>query len=289
MLKSWKAARTGAAWLAVGAVWLIAGSRAESGGRPGAGNLHFTVYGDTRDGHAMHRKIVADMTAQKPQFVLVTGDCVASGADSDLWHIWDGITENLRHQSYFYMARGNHDVGGAGYTQRVTAPFTSGNRLYYSFDRERCHFAALDCYTAYNTGSAQYQWLEKDLAAHQNSRFRFVYFHEPPYSIGSHGSNFVLREALCPLFRKYHVSAVFNGHDHNYYHTTRDGIAYLVTGGGGAPLYPCNPKTKGAIEGDRWEKVNNYVVCDIVGPTMRVTAYRSDNTPIDSFTVQGKP
>ena len=150
----------------------------------------------------MHRKIVADMTAQKPQFVIVTGDCVASGADNDLWKIWDEITGNLRRQSVFYMARGNHDVGGPGYEQRMTAPFASGNRLYYSFDRERCHFTALDCYTAYNTGSAQYQWLEKDLAAHQNSRFRFVYFHEPPYSIGSHGSNFVIRGALMSALQK---------------------------------------------------------------------------------------
>ena len=272
--------------MAVCAALLMAGGRAESGGRPGARNLHFAVYGDTRDGHEMHKKIVADIAGQRPQFVIVTGDCVAIGADNGLWHIWDDITLNLRRASVFYMARGNHDVGGPGYEARMVAPFSSGNRLYYSFDRENCHFAAVDCYSAYNTGSAQYKWLEKDLAAHQNSRFRIVYFHEPPYSIGSHGSNVVIRGALCPLFKKYHVNAVFNGHDHNYYRTNRDGIMYLVTGGGGAPLYPCNPKTKGAIAGDKWEKVNNYVVCDIVGSQMRVTAYRSDNTPIETFTVK---
>ena len=159
--------------------------------------------------------------------------------------------------------------------------------MYYTFDRAECHFVSIDCYSGYNSDSDQYKWLEKDLAAHQKSRFRIVYFHEPPYSIGAHGSNVTLRNILCPLFKKYHVQLVLTGHDHNYYHTTRDGITYIVTGGGGAPLYDCNPK-KGAIEGDTWKKVNNYVVCDIAGDKIQVTARRSDNSKLDSFVVKSK-
>lgn len=41
-------------------------------------------------------------------------------------------------------------------------------------------------------------------------------FHHPLYSSGErHGSNLRLREVLEPLFLKYNVSVVLNGHDHS--------------------------------------------------------------------------
>src|SRR5947209_4409555 len=38
--------------------------------------LRFAVYGDTRDGEAIHRKIVAQIVKTKPDFVIQTGDLV---------------------------------------------------------------------------------------------------------------------------------------------------------------------------------------------------------------------
>jgi hypothetical protein len=46
-----------------------------------------------------------------------------------------------------------------------------------------------------------------------------------------------LRPLLDSLFQKHGVKLVFQGHDHLYYRTVRSGITYVVTGGGGAPLY----------------------------------------------------
>ncbi len=253
--------------------------------------LHFGVYGDTRDGHAMHRKVLALLLKQKPEFILQTGDLVHDGSNRSLWQIYDSITGEARKSVPFYPTRGNHDLGGPGYEARVTTPFTSGNKLYYSFDKGNCHFIclAVDEATAYAEGSAQYKWLRGDL---ENTRQThpahiFVFFHVPPYSIGSHGSDREVRRQLCPLFIRYGVDIVFNGHDHNYYRTRRDGVTYLVTGGGGAPLYPVNPK-KGAIAGDRYESVNNAVVCDVNGAQVTITALRANGTILDHFTLRGK-
>jgi 3',5'-cyclic AMP phosphodiesterase CpdA len=249
--------------------------------------LRFVVYGDTRDGHSMHRTLVALIVQQKPDFVLHTGDLVHTGSEKSLWKIYDDITGKMRKKIPVYPARGNHDAGGTGYEDRVTAPFSSGNRLYYAFDRGDCHFVSVDSLSPYVSGSPQYQWLENDLAtAQKTAKHIFVYFHYPPYSIGSHGSHLGIRAALCPLLKKHGVQVVFNGHDHNYYRTRRDGILYLVSGGGGAPLYPCFAE-KGALIGDRWESVNHIVVCDVAGDRTTITAIRSDGTRIDQFVLNG--
>ena len=38
---------------------------------------------------------------------------------------------------------------------------------------------------------------------------------------------------LVPLFEQYGVDVVFNGHDHHYERSYKDGVYYIVTGGGG--------------------------------------------------------
>jgi 3',5'-cyclic AMP phosphodiesterase CpdA len=221
----------------------------------------------------------------KPSFILNTGDLVANGKDPAGWKAYDAITGDMRRQVPVYTARGNHDLGGPGYEERMSAPIASGNRLYYSFSQSNCHVIALDCFSPLEQGTAQYEWLVKDLKESQDKfQHIFVFFHEPPYSIGLHGSNLKLRDLLCPLFKRYGVRAVFTGHDHIYYRTIRDDIPYIVTGGGGAPLYPCDGAK--AQPGDKWESVHNFVVVQVSGPRVTFTAIRSNGTILDQLTVR---
>ena len=46
-----------------------------------------------------------------------------------------------------------------------------------------------------------------------------------------------MQRAWVPLFERYRVRLVLNGHDHNYQRFTRKGVTYVVHGGGGAGLY----------------------------------------------------
>jgi predicted phosphodiesterase len=250
-----------------------------------ADHLHFALYGDDRDGHEVHRKLVALIAAEHPDFVLNTGDLVHRGNDPALWKIFDDITGDLRKQTEYFAARGNHDLGDPDFVKRFTSSTMSGEHLYYSFNRGRCHFVALavDEETPYGPSSEQYHWLVDDLKANQGKfKHTFVFFHVPPYSIGRHGSNLDVRKELCPVFEKYHVRAVLNGHDHNYYRTKRNGIAYIVSGGGGAPLYETDPK-KGAIEGDKYESVNHFLIFDVDGDAVHGKAIRADGSVIEEF------
>ena len=80
----------------------------------------------------------------------------------------------------------------------------------------------------------QIQWVEQELKA-SSSDWKIVVFHHPLYSSGErHGSDLRLREVLEPLFLKYNVSVVLNGHDHFYERVKpQKGIQYFVVGSGG--------------------------------------------------------
>lgn len=257
---------------------------------PTAYHVKFVLYGDDRDGHEMHRQLVGMMTKEHPDFVINTGDLVKKGNDPELWKIFDDITGDLRKSVDYYPARGNHDIGDPDFQTRFKAPIKSGNHLYYSFDRANCHFIglAVDEHTDYGPDSEQFKWLIGDLEANKGkAAHTFVFFHVPPYSIGRHGSDLAVRAALCPTFEKYGVQSVLNGHDHIYYRTLRNGITYVVSGGGGAPLYDVDP-SKGALPADKYEKVNHYVVFEVDGDKVHGKAIRSDGTVIEEFDVPSR-
>src|ERR1700726_2894055 len=87
------------------------------------------------------------------------------------------------------------------------------------------------------------------LQAHQAADYRFVIAHHPPFTAVTRrqGENPHMT-ALAPMFEKYHVSAAFFGHDHNYQHYLKNGVHYVTTGGGGAPLYDVNTPPAGITQ-----------------------------------------
>src|SRR5258707_15389459 len=64
--------------------------------------LRFAVYGDTRDGHDIHRQIVAGVISFHPSLVLQTGDLVRDGSDADQWQIFHEIPGDMRWAVAFF-------------------------------------------------------------------------------------------------------------------------------------------------------------------------------------------
>jgi 3',5'-cyclic AMP phosphodiesterase CpdA len=260
---------------------------------PAGALFRFVAYGDTRDNHDIHREIVKGVMSFQPALVLQTGDLVHHGDAADEWRIFDEITGDMRRQIPYYPARGNHDVGTHGYyEERVTQPVLSGNKLYYSFEKGNLHFVAVDTQQALDPASEEGRWLEADLVrAQSEGKFIVPFFHKAIFSTGPHadeGGILALQAILHPLFRKYGVRLAFQGHDHIYYRTVRDGITYVVTGGGGAPLYDGEHPELG-VPGDVFEKVNHFCVADVYPDRVAVTAYRRDLTRLDRFEVRTAP
>ena len=83
------------------------------------------------------------------------------------------------------------------------------------------------------------EWCEDDLKDARDSDnidWIIAYFHFPVFSSGYFGNDKRLIEEMVPLLEKYDVDIVFNGHDHHYERSYKDGVYYIVTGGGGSDL-----------------------------------------------------
>ena len=90
----------------------------------------------------------------------------------------------------------------------------------------------------------------RDVLANNDARWKFVFFHHPPYTGSTHdaaGQAFV-KDAFSAIFDDTGVDIVFTGHNHLYERTAPikgdkmvgegEGPVYITTGAGGAPQYP---------------------------------------------------
>jgi predicted phosphodiesterase len=250
------------------------------------------VYGDSRTGHDMHRNIMKGMASLEPEAVFHTGDLVSNGRDPENWVIFNNIASQLPSHTPIYPALGNHEHASSLYFDNFDLP---GNERWYSVDDiDGLKFIILDSgselspATTLTPASPQYQWLESELSSGVSATdVSIVLFHYPLYSTGYHGSDDKdIRDSLVPLFQKYGVDAVFNGHDHDYERFTINGIRYIVTGGGGAPL---RNQRGTSIYSELFVKVHHFCALYFDGGGRLMVEVWSDKAKrIDEFEIQNR-
>ena len=231
----------------------------------GAGVARFIAFGDSGVGSTPQRQLAAAMTADTFDFALHTGDVAygvpgGTGAGGypqlQAW-FFDIYRDWLRSRPVF-PSIGNHDneaAAAAPYRDVFVLPANGGNvpfpdhaERYYSFDYGPAHVVVLDTELAFQDPvrrQEQLSWLTDDLARTPQP-WKIAVFHRSPYSAGGeHGSDLQVRAELAPIFESYGVALVLSGHEHDYERTVpwRESsggspVTYVVTGGGGAPLYP---------------------------------------------------
>jgi len=210
------------------------------------------------------------------RFVLQSGDAVVNGRDPKQWNAsFVGLINRLTTEGGvpYFLAPGNHDVTGAaeldnpgrreGLANYLRAnallipPDGASRRLSgyptYAFGYGNTFVLGID--SNIGADSVQFAWAGAQLQGLDRRRYRNIvaFFHHPAYSSGPHGGAIierptaVIREKWMPLFRRHQVKLLVTGHEHLYEHwveryrdatgTTRR-MDQLVTGGGGAPIYP---------------------------------------------------
>jgi hypothetical protein len=89
-----------------------------------------------------------------------------------------------------------------------------------------------------SVGDQQTHWLEDQLQS-SSALWKIAVLHHPPYTCGGHTGDLRVARRWVRLFEDYGVQFVLSGHDHNYQRfIARNGVTYVVHGGGGAGLYP---------------------------------------------------
>jgi len=251
-----------------------------AGGRP----FRFFVYGDDRSDRAAHQRVVNRMlrVSPTPNLALNVGDLTYRGSGSDYRTFFD-VERELMRRLPVYPTLGNHDIRKLANWFRFFA--LPGNERWYSVRYGNSVFVCLDNYSNCAPGSPQHDWLVSELqtdSADPSVRHIFVWFHDPPYTTNAgHNSDMTVRQYLCPLFERFHVVIAFQGHVHAYEHSIVNGVHYIVSGGGGAPLHT------------RWnaaqpwtmyrEATYETVVVDVNGDTIRSVGIRPNGSEFDTL------
>jgi predicted phosphodiesterase len=240
------------------------------------------AYGDTRTNANDHLAVVNRIIEHEPDLVLHSGDLVENGTVLSQWDVFFDTTKDLMKSVPFYPALGNHENNAQNYYDLFYPPAGGGkdNKQWYSFDYGNAHIICLDSDVRNSTD--QIAWLEADLArVADRVQWIFVNFHHPPYSSGSHGSEYATMPKWIDAFERYGVDMVFNGHDHIYERSLSNDIWYIVTGGGGAPRYQVNqtPNPQQVYA----EMTLHFCKLQINGAQLTFEMIRADGTVGDTF------
>lgn len=274
--------------------------------------FNFIGYGDTR-GYDLtsgvspvHADLVNLYLQENPELIVHTGDMVKEGGNWSQWLDFNGSMQAVwAAEIPFFGAVGNHEMygGDADFTNyRAFFDFSSvvdtpgETELQYAFTYEGVHFVVLNTEYDWNAGqydcpSAQLSWLNSYLSSTTAEAFIVIVFHRPAWSIRADRPDRwaeaeSVRAQFHALFMQFDVDLVLNGHDHYYYRTLRDGIYYVTTGGGGAPLAGINTSAPIWQPGDVAASEYHYCNIEVNPVNVTVTVYRADHSLLDSFNIE---
>ena len=204
--------------------------------------------GDIADCAKTGDSLTANLMDTIPGTVFAAGDnAYPNGASSDYKNCYNPTWG--RFKSRTKPVPGNHDyltAGAAGYFNYFGAAGGDPAKGYYSFDiGSDWHLIALNSQCSHaggcGSGTAQYTWLQSDLATHAGECI-LAYWHIPLFSSGGRAAS--NSHPFWNLLYAAHADVILNGHDHIYERfapqdpsgnfDSANGIPEFIVGTGGA-------------------------------------------------------
>ncbi|CAN1772070.1 Probable purple acid phosphatase 20 [Linum perenne] len=192
-------------------------------------------------------RIVEPLASQRPWMV----------TQEPRWDSFGQMMEPLASQRPWMVTQGNHELDESltitpfiAYNARWQMPFQesgSTSNLYYSFNVAGAHVIMLGSYTDFGPSSAQYKWLQSDLAQVDRSKtpWLLALVHAPWYNSNKNHQGETesvdMKKYMEGVLYDARVDAVFAGHVHAYerftqvYNDKEDdcGPVYITIGDGG--------------------------------------------------------
>jgi hypothetical protein len=279
-----------------------------------SGPLVVQVFGDSGSGSSAQFRLARLLAEQGADLVLHLGDIIYPQITPELSDT--RFLSAYRRQmatTPFAFVWGNHDLyAGTAAFRAVIRSSTNDTpaaehalagtlpESYFSFDAGDVHFAMVfqPILSQYHLkpDSAQYRWLEADLAATQKP-WKILVCHHPRASSGNHrftdyNANGIpdwieVGPTLTELARKHGVQLMLAGHDHLYERfLPQGGVHSLTTGGGGAPLY----FLRGYVpDSSQFHVGHHYTRLFFDGDTLRVRGVGLNGQNFDGFNIQRAP
>ncbi|MCB9295633.1 MAG: metallophosphoesterase family protein [Lewinellaceae bacterium] len=193
----------------------------------------FLYFGDAQnDIKSLWSRCIRQAYSTMPDadFLLHAGDLINRANRDEEWGEWFYAGGWIYGMKSNIATPGNHEYGrnvlGGRELSKIWKPtFTfpaNGpeglDETVYYLDYQCTRIISLDTPALYaddDAGEAQAKWLEGVLSNNPN-RWTIVTQHHPVYSTARGRDNEEVREAFQPLFEKYGVDLVLQGHDHSY-------------------------------------------------------------------------
>ncbi|GAA5069354.1 hypothetical protein HNP84_008944 [Thermocatellispora tengchongensis] len=271
----------------------------------------FIYYGDAQNyiDSAVPR-VFRQAFADRPQAkaIVNAGDLIDSANSEEQWGQWFRAGGFIDGQINNISIPGNHEYsGGLSTFWRPQFPYPDngpGNaelkQTAYTLDYQGVRFIGLDSNHQSNATlmAAQTAWLEGLLKNNPN-KWTVVTFHHPVYSTTGSRNNPNVRAQWAPLFEKYGVDLVLQGHDHSYGRgnqvaarktaTVHNGVAYVVSVSGGK-MYALN-------NGENWtgngaevrstsQNTQLYQLIDVTKDTITFEARYANGEHHDGFVIR---
>lgn len=284
-------------------------------------SFKFLVFGDSQSGQAttyeygpwkttVHNAFAANPDAK---FLMNVGDLVEIGNMQAHWENWYDAAAGVIDTIPEMPVQGNHETYQDPtyssmkpnlYVNQFNVPQNGPDGLKgqtYSFNYGSVHFVVLDSQEAEEQPvggdifAPQEAWLEQDLSANTQD-WTVVLMHKTIYYNKATRTNEDLKAAFQPIFDKYHVDVVFDGHDHDYSRTypmygdhmvssPAQGTVYVCTGRSGNKYYTdLSAKVWDAFYYDPQDQPN-YLTAEVDGSKLTIRAVKQDGTLIDSYTI----
>ena len=215
---------------------------------PPGETVSFFVLADTQQQlEGVNRlELVADAIAADPlnvDFILHAGDVVESPSEY-YWDDWFASFDDMLMRAPFIPVLGNHEKNHRSYYRTFELPPGEGrdDERWWALHWGDVVVVGLDTNVKSALDiAAQQDWAREHLAGPEPHKF--VIFHHPVFSSDPyHGTGFFFDTIYHPIFVEMDVDIVFNGHSHHYEHIVRDGVTYMVIGGGGATPRQTTPE-----------------------------------------------
>ena len=241
--------------------------------------------------------LLQKIAAEHPDAILMSGDVPYSGDVENDYVVYRSETKIWRDEYLnVYPALGNHEFHGDP-TQALEHWWTAfpemRNRRWYAVELGKSIYTiALDSDTSLAKESNQLKWLNAQLLnLPKNTKFVIISLHHPPVadfqtrinvSHNPRPNEIGLRDDLEALAPQIHAKIIVSaGHIHNYERFSRNGVTYLVSGGGAAKPVEVERKPE-----DLYQDTNfpNYHFVEFVlnGDTLEGKMYRVANPNADA-------
>ena len=271
--------------------------------------LSFLYFGDAQaDVRSLWSRAIRGAYSKFPKadFIIHAGDLINRANEDYQWGEWFEAGGWLNGMIPAMSTPGNHEYfRGENKKAQLSrhwrpqfalpenGPEGLSETAYY-FDYQGTRFIAMDSEAAFSDSllmQNQTDWFEKTVKNH-SMRWTVVIHHHPIYSTKLSRDNQLWREKMEPLYKKYKVDIVLQGHDHSYARGVNmplgenrkkpDGPVYVVSVSG-PKMYDIGLQS--------WmdraaSNTQLYQIVDITDSTLAFKAYTVNGDLYDSFELQ---